>query len=60
MNNMNPMQLVQSFMQFKQNFNGNPQMMIQQAIQSGRINQQQLNQAQQMATQLQNMMRGMK
>ena len=60
MNNMNPMQLVQSFMQFKQNFNGNPQQMIQQAIQSGRINQQQLNQAQQMATQLQNMMRGMK
>lgn len=62
MNNMmqNPMQLMQSFNQFRQMFHGNPQQMVQQAIQSGRITQNQLNQAQQMAVQFQNMMRSMK
>lgn len=56
----NPMQLMQAFMQFKQNFHGNPQQMIQQAISSGRLSQQQLNQAQQMASQIQQMFQGMK
>lgn len=56
----NPMQLMQALTQFKQNFNGNPQQMIQQAISSGRLSQQQLNQAQQMANQIQQMLRGMR
>lgn len=62
MNNMfqNPMMLMQSINQFRQNLSGDPRQMVQQMITSGRINQNQLNQAQQMATQIQQMFRGMK
>jgi hypothetical protein len=38
----NPM--MQKLMEFKKTFNGNPQQMIQQMLNSGRINQAQLNQ----------------
>lgn len=51
--NGNMMQLLQQFQQFKQNFKGNPQEMIQQMLNSGRISQQQYNSAVQMAQQLQ-------
>ena len=49
----NPMQLMQQFQQFRSNFNGNPQQMVQQMLQNGRINEAQLQQAMQMAKQFQ-------
>ena len=55
-----PMQLIQQFMQFKQNFKGDPKEEVQKMLQSGRISQQQLNQVQQMAGQFQHMLKGMK
>lgn len=48
-----PMQMIQQFMQFKQNYKGNPKEEVQKMLQSGRISQQQLNQVQQMAGQFQ-------
>lgn len=55
-----PMQMVQQFMQFKQNFKGDPKEEVQRMLQSGRISQQQLNQVQQMAGQFQHMLKGIK
>lgn len=55
-----PMQMIQQFMQFKQNFKGDPKAEVQKMLQSGRISQQQLNQVQQMAGQFQNILKGMK
>ena len=43
--------------QLKQKFNGDPQQAINQMLQSGRINQNQLDQARQMANQIQSMLR---
>lgn len=43
--------------QLKQKFNGDPQQAINQMLQSGRINQNQLEQARQMANQIQSMLR---
>ena len=56
----NPMQMIQKFMEFKNNFKGNPQEEVQKMLQSGQITQQQLDQAQQMAQQFQQMLGGMK
>ena len=56
---MNGLQgLLQRFQQFKQTFSGNPQQQIQQMLQSGKVTQQQYNQAVQMAQQFQRMMGG--
>ena len=55
-----PMQIMQQFMQFKQNFKGDPKAEVQKMLQSGRISQQQLNQVQQMAGQFQNLLKNMK
>ena len=55
-----PMQMMQQFMQFKQNYKGNPKEEVQKMLQSGKISQQQLNQVQQMAGQFQNLLKGMK
>nr|DAJ98753.1 MAG TPA: Protein of unknown function (DUF2680) [Caudoviricetes sp.] len=55
-----PMQMIQQFMQFKQNFKGNPKAEVQKMLQSGKISQQQLNQVQQMAGQFQNLLKNMK
>ena len=44
--------LMQKFQQFQQSFKGDPGQQIQQLMNSGRINQQQYNQAVQMAQQL--------
>lgn len=53
----NPM--MQQFQRFMQEMQGkNPQEEINKLLQSGRINQQQLNQAQQMAQQMQGMFKG--
>ena len=46
-----PNNFLAQFMQFKQNFKGNPQQQIQQMLNSGRISQQQYNNAVQMANQ---------
>lgn len=46
----NPM--MQRLMDFKRTFNGNPQQMIQQMLDSGRINQAQLNQYVQQANEI--------
>jgi len=45
------------FQQFKQTFSGDPQQTINQMLQNGQINQQQIEQAKQMAEQFRNMMR---
>ena len=55
-----PMQMIQQFMQFKQNFKGDPKEEVQKMLRSGKISQQQLNQVQQMAGQFQHMLKGMK
>lgn len=54
-NNNNPFQMVNEFMQFKNNFRGNPQEEVQKLINSGRFSQKQINQAQNMARTLQSM-----
>lgn len=46
-------QMIQAFNQFKSTFQGDPQQKVNELLQSGRISQQQLNQAQQLAKQLQ-------
>ena len=53
--NINP-QMLQRFMQFRQNFQGDPRAQIQQMLNSGQISQQQYNNAVQMAQQLQQML----
>lgn len=44
--------VISRFKKFKQSFNGDPQQVVMQMVNSGRISQQQLNQFQQMANQL--------
>ena len=55
-----PMQMIQQFMQFKQNFKGDPKAEVEKMLRPGRISQQQLNQVQQMAGQFQNLRKNMK
>lgn len=45
------------FLRFKKEFNGDPQQMIQQMLNSGKISQSQYNQAVSMANQLMGMMK---
>ena len=52
--------MIQQFMQFKQNFKGDPKAEVEKMLQSGRISQQQLNQVQQMAGQFQSLLKNMK
>jgi len=50
----NPMQMMTQFPQFMRQMQGqDPKQLLNQLMQSGRVNQQQLNQAQQMAQQMQ-------
>lgn len=51
----NVQQLMQRFQQFQRSFSGNAGQQIQQMMNSGRINQQQYNQAVQMANQFKGM-----
>ena len=55
-----PMQMIQQFIQFKQNFKGDPKAEVEKMLQSGKISQQQLNQVQQMAGQFQSLLKNMK
>lgn len=48
--------VMQRFMQFRQQFHGNPQEQVQQLLNSGKISQAQYNQAVNMANQLRQMM----
>lgn len=49
--------ILQRFNQFRQNFQGDPRQQIQQMMNSGKITQQQYNQAVQMANQLMKFMK---
>lgn len=49
--------IIKQFQQFKKNFSGDPQQQIQQLLNSGKVSQQQYDQAVQMAKTLQNMMK---
>lgn len=58
LNQNSPTSMIQQFNQFRQQMQGvNPQNMVMDMLQSGKINQQQLNQAQQMAQQMQYLLR---
>ncbi len=50
-------QMMQQYQQFRSQFQGNPQQEVQRMLQSGKINQQQLNQAQAIAQQFQGLFR---
>lgn len=50
-------QMMQQFQQFKANFKGDPKAEVEKLMQSGKLNQQQLNQLQQMAKQFQQLWR---
>ena len=56
----NMQQMMQQFNQFRQTFQGDPKQTVMNMVNSGAISQSQLNQAQQMARQFQQMMGGMK
>lgn len=47
-----PNQMLKQFQQFKAQFSGNPQQMVQQLLSSGKMSQAQYNQLAQMANQL--------
>lgn len=50
---MNPMQIMQMFQQFMAQHQGqDPNQLVQQILSSGRLNQEQINQAQQMQQQM--------
>ena len=55
MQNNQPGNMFQRFQQFRKSFKGDPQEQIQQLLNSGRVSQQQYNQAVQMAQQFQRM-----
>ncbi len=52
----NATELIQRFQQFKQTFQGNPQQQVQQLLNSGKITQQQYDQAVQQAKAFQKML----
>lgn len=49
---MNPMQFMKQFMEFKKNFQGNPQQAVMNMLNSGQMSQEQFNQLQGMANQI--------
>ena len=53
----NPTNMVQRFQEFRRNFSGNPQEIIQQMMNSGKISQEQYNQAVQTANRIMKMMK---
>ena len=50
--------MIQRFMQFRNSFSGDPRQQVQQLLNSGRISQQQYDQAVNMANQFQKMLSG--
>jgi vancomycin permeability regulator SanA len=57
LNGHNMSGLMQRFQQFQQMFKGDPRQQVQQLLNSGRVTQQQYNNAVQMANQLQRLMK---
>ena len=55
---MNQNNILQRFQQFQRMFKGDPQKQVQELLNSGRVSQNQYNQAVQMANQLQRMLTG--
>lgn len=55
-NNSNQNNLLQRFQRFRQSFQGNPQQQVQQLLNSGKITQQQYDQAVRQAKELQRML----
>lgn len=55
-NNINPMNFMQQFQNFKRNFQGNPQQAVMNMLNNGQMSQQQFNQLQAMANQIMNSM----
>lgn len=53
-NNINPMNFMQQFQNFKRNFQGNPQQAVMNMLNNGQMSQQQFNQLQAMANQIMN------
>lgn len=53
----NPMQMIQQFNQFKNSFTGDPKQAVMKLLQSGQMNQQQLNQLQAMAKEFKNFLK---
>lgn len=51
-------QMMQRFQQFQQTFRGDPRQQVQQLLNSGRVSQQQYDQAVKMAQQFQKMLNG--
>lgn len=51
-NQMNPMQFMKQFMDFKKNFQGDPQQAVMNMLNSGQMSQEQFNQLQGMANQI--------
>lgn len=51
-----PIKMLQDFNQFRQSFHGNPQEEVQHLLNSGKISQQQYNEAVQMAQMLQSLL----
>ena len=60
MNPQNNMSMIQQFIQFRNNFTGNPKAEVMKLVQQGKIDQNQLNQLQNMAHQFQAMMNSIK
>lgn len=55
--NNNPLQMLQKFNEFRQNFTGDPKQMVQELLQSGRMNQQTYNTLFQLANQFQKLVK---
>jgi hypothetical protein len=49
--------MMQKFQQFRQTFNGNPQQMVQQLLQSGKVSQEQYQNAMRLAQQMQGLLK---
>lgn len=56
--NRNPMQLMNQLNMFRQTIQGDPKDQVMKMVNSGQVSQAQLNQAQQMATQLERILQG--
>ena len=54
MGQMNPMEFMKHFMEFKKNFQGNPQQAVMNMLNNGQMSQEQFNQLQGMANQILN------
>lgn len=56
----NPIQMIQQFQQFKNNFKGDPEQEVKRLMQSGQMSQQQFNTLQQQASQFMNILKNFK